>query len=85
MAKGTYQYSGKKNIPLVLIGNKIDLEDFHEVHQVDIMDFVVKNPDIPLFKVSAKTGKALEESFQEVGKLVVQNLNQSISSKNMDL
>ncbi|MFX1253567.1 MAG: GTP-binding protein [Promethearchaeota archaeon] len=68
-------YSGKKDIPFVLIGNKIDLEDLHEVQQEDIIDFVVKNPDTPLFKASAKTGKAIEEIFLEVGKLIIQNLN----------
>ncbi|MFX0067295.1 MAG: Rab family GTPase [Candidatus Hermodarchaeota archaeon] len=73
--KELYQNSGKKDIPLVLIGNKTDLENFREVQEEDIIDFVLKNPDVPYFKASAKTGKAVEEIFQEVGKLIMQNNN----------
>jgi Ras-related protein Rab-7A len=62
-----------KNFPLIIIGNKIDIDDrvvsrrqaraWAEVHSSDRMQ-------IPCFEASAKNGDNVEKAFAQIAKMV---------------
>lgn len=62
-----------KNFPLIIIGNKIDIDDrvvsrrqaraFAEIHSSDKMQ-------IPCFEASAKNGDNVEKAFAQIAKMV---------------
>lgn len=58
------------DIPLILLGNKKDLEEDIEVTIEDIEDFIGDN-DIKYFLTSAKTGENVEEAFHALGKTIL--------------
>lgn len=52
-------------IPMVLVGNKLDLEEEREVNKDEVLEYCNSSDvTIPLIETSAKTGLNVEESFQ---------------------
>lgn len=52
-------------IPMVLVGNKLDLEEEREVNKEEVLEYCNSSDvNIPLIETSAKTGLNVEESFQ---------------------
>ena len=50
------------NIPIIIIGNKIDKEEERDVNEDEAKNFA-KNYNYPYFEVSAKTGKGIDDSI----------------------
>ena len=63
-----------KNIflPLIIVGNKIDMEDAREITKEDAEKFVSDN-NYKYFETSAKTGEGVDDAIRD---LVNQVLNQ---------
>ena len=52
------------SVPVVLVGNKCDLEDKRQVSEKDISDFIVQTgKQVEYIECSAKTRKNVDESF----------------------
>lgn len=60
-----------ENIPLLLIGNKIDLEDQREVSSEEGKDLADKL-GLPFFETSAKTGELVTKCFTMLAKEMVE-------------
>ncbi len=58
------------DVPIILLGNKVDLKDKHEISFEDIAKFA-KKFNCPYFLTSAKTGENVERVFQNMGKRVI--------------
>ena len=59
-------------IPIILAGNKVDLEDHRKVNKVDGISFANKL-SCPYFETSAKTGENVDIAFQELLLLILKN------------
>jgi len=59
-----------ENIPLLLIGNKIDLEDQREVSSEE-GEALAKKLGLPFFETSAKTGELVTKCFTMLAKEMV--------------
>jgi small GTP-binding protein len=57
------------DVPVVLIGNKVDIMDRREVESTDILSFAEKY-DCPIFLTSAKTGENVEPAFENIGRML---------------
>ncbi len=55
---------------VVIVGNKTDLEDEIEIHEVDIADFAIRH-DCPYMITSAKTGENVGAAFETLARLLV--------------
>ncbi|CAH3018823.1 unnamed protein product [Porites evermanni] len=52
-------------IPMVMVGNKLDLEGEREVNKDEVLEYCNSSDvNIPLIETSAKTGLNVEETFQ---------------------
>ncbi len=58
------------DVPVILLGNKLDLKENHEITFEDMAAFAERF-NLPYFMTSAKTGENVERSFEEIGKRVV--------------
>ena len=56
---------GENSIPLVLVGNKIDLVDQKAVQKVDI-DKTVEEFSLNYHETSAKTGQGVNDMIQDI-------------------
>jgi small GTP-binding protein len=56
-------------VPLLLLGNKLDLKEEYEVDFKDVAD-QAKEFGCPYFLTSAKTGENVEKAFENIGKRV---------------
>ena len=56
----------KRDIPIIIIGNKIDLEN--KIDKETLNDFMRAHSNIPIFNTSAKTGKGINEAFYNIKK-----------------
>ena len=59
---------------MIIVGNKIDLEEKREVKIETVKDYGEKH-NIEIFEVSAKTGKGVEEIFTHLTKKLFQKKN----------
>ena len=58
------------DVPVILLGNKLDLKEQHEISYEDMAKFA-KKFNCPYFLTSAKTGENVERAFENMGKRVV--------------
>ena len=61
------------NTVIVLIGNKVDLEDQRDVSYEEAAAFAKEN-DLIFVETSAKTGQNVEEAFLKTAQLIYQNV-----------
>ena len=59
------------NIPIMLVGNKTDLEDDRVINVKDVKDFARKSHLLEPIECSAKTGKLVDRAFQTLAKEMV--------------
>jgi small GTP-binding protein len=58
-------------VPIILMGNKFDLEDRHEVNSGDL-EAQAKDFGCPCYLTSAKTGENVEKAFENIGRRACQ-------------
>ena len=63
-----------KDFPIILIGNKIDLENKRVISQEQGKE-IAKNNNFPFFETSAKTGEKVNEAFQYLINLILKYNN----------
>ena len=56
---------GEKIIPIIIVGNKIDMENMREISKEDGNKTASEN-GFKYFETSAKTGKGVDEAFKEI-------------------
>jgi small GTP-binding protein len=56
-------------VPVILLGNKLDLKDQHEV-DLPAVEAQAKDIGCPYYLTSAKTGENVENAFQNLGRRV---------------
>ncbi|MFO8018263.1 MAG: GTP-binding protein [Promethearchaeia archaeon] len=64
----------KKDIPMILLGNKIDLA--REVEEQEALD-LAERLDLDYLETSAKTGKNVEIAFKKIARACVENIQES--------
>lgn len=52
--------------PIIVLGNKADIDQDIEVDDENIEDFRSTHPTIPIFEVSARSGLNVNEAFTEL-------------------
>ena len=67
-----YQSCGR--IPLILLGNKADLEELRSV-TFEEADNLAETRQLHFYETSAKTGKNVDDAFQSLGKLLISPKN----------
>ncbi len=70
----------RENIPIMIIGNKLDLEELREVSTQEAIDFVKSLACSGYIETSAKTGDNVEDSFEALARLLDEDVNPKISS-----
>ena len=65
---------GEKNIiiPIIIIGNKIDMDDMRDINKEEADKFAKEN-DYKYFEASAKTGEGVDEAFREIVNQILDN------------
>jgi small GTP-binding protein len=63
-------------VPVIIIGNKNDLKEKHEIKKEDVID-LGKNYSAPTFLTSAKTGYNVEKMFYNLGEKLVKTCLES--------
>ena len=65
---------GEKNIiiPIIIIGNKIDMDDMRDINKEEADKFAKEN-DYKYFEASAKTGQGVDEAFREIVNQILDN------------
>jgi len=74
----TLRVKDKDKVPMLLIGNKADLEDQRVVSR-DEGEELARQFDVPLIETSAQTGQNTDEVFYEIARLITQ---QPVAKKN---
>jgi len=67
------------NVPMILLGNKIDLENDRQV-ETNEGESIANVYNIPFFEISAKNNIKVEESFVELVKEILQSRNKHHSN-----
>ena len=57
-------------IPIIIIGNKIDLEDAREINK-SVAEKFAKDNNYKYFETSAKTGEGVDDAFREIVKQIL--------------
>ncbi len=66
------------DIPILLVGNKLDLEEVREVSKEQAEIFKEKNNLSSSMEISIKTGKNVEEMFKNITRMVITKFNPEI-------
>ncbi|HUY00732.1 MAG TPA: Rab family GTPase [Candidatus Deferrimicrobium sp.] len=72
--KELWGFTGR--LPVVLIGNKLDLADLRNVRKADVQAFADKIP-CPYIETSAKTGEQVDDSFRNLAIAMLDKMVQS--------
>ena len=59
-------------IPIIIIGNKIDLEDMRDISK-DVASAFAKENNFKYFETSAKTGEGVDEAFRDLVNQILAN------------
>ena len=59
-------------IPIIIIGNKIDLEDMRDISK-DVASAFAKENNFKYFETSAKTGEGVDEAFSDLVNQILAN------------
>ena len=73
---------GEKNIfiPIIIIGNKIDMEDMRDITKEDANKFAKEN-NYKYFETSAKTGEGVDEAIRDLVNQVLANSDKNEAAK----
>ena len=73
---------GEKNIfiPIIIIGNKIDMEDMRDITKEDASKFAKEN-NYKYFETSAKTGEGVDEAIRDLVNQVLTNSDKNEAAK----
>ena len=73
---------GEKNIfiPIIIIGNKIDMEDMRDISKEDATKFAKEN-NYKYFETSAKTGEGVDEAIRDLVNQVLANSDKNEADK----
>ena len=63
-------------IPIIIIGNKIDLEDMRDISK-DVASAFAKENNFKYFETSAKTGEGVDEAFRDLVNQALANLDKN--------
>ena len=74
----------EKDFPVILVGNKIDLEDERQVQREE-GEIIAKEFNFKFFEVSNKDGTNVEKSSRELINLVLRQISDNINQKNVEL
>ena len=58
----------KRDIPIIIIGNKLDLGD--KINEEIFNKFISEHSNIPIFKTSAKNGDGVNEAFYNIAQKI---------------
>jgi len=64
---------GNNDFPVVIVANKVDRADERQVSN-DEMEQWASSQGVPLIETSAKSGQNVEDAFQKIAKVVIENL-----------
>ena len=64
---------GKKSVPFILLGNKVDQITDRKVSEVKARNWCRLNEDIPYFETSAKDGTGVRDAFLTAGQIAFKN------------
>jgi small GTP-binding protein len=67
-------FSVTKEIPIVILGNKCDLEDQREIELSEIEDFAKGYNKCNVFLSSVKTGYNVEHTFQTLSEMIIRSI-----------
>lgn len=67
-------YSVTREIPIVFLGNKSDLNESQEVDIKDINDFASRYEKTEVYLSSAKTGHNVEQAFKTLGEKILKDI-----------
>lgn len=73
------QYFSRENIPMILCGNKCDLDMIRAVNIREVTDFA-KEKNLPYFETSAKNTKNVNNLFEKIAELIYEKNKESIFS-----
>ena len=73
---------GEKNIfiPIIIIGNKIDMEGMRDITKEDASKFAKEN-NYKYFETSAKTGQGVDEAIRDLVNQILENSDKNDSAK----
>jgi len=64
---------GNNDFPVVIVANKVDRADERQVSKEE-METWASNQGVPIIETSAKSGENVEEAFQKIARVVIENL-----------
>ena len=67
-------------IPIIIIGNKIDMEGMRDITKEDASKFAKEN-NYKYFETSAKTGQGVDEAIRDLVKQILENSDKNDSAK----
>ena len=71
----------KDDIPILLVGNKLDLEELREVSKEQVEKFKESYDITSLMEISINTGENVEDMLKNITRLVVAKFNPEIMEK----
>ena len=69
--KGSKNYD--KEIPIIMVGGKLDLDHKRSVSNENAKEFAEKNSFYDYIECSSKTGKNVDEIFMKITKIMLEN------------
>uniref|UniRef100_A0A7S4KMQ1 Ras-related protein Rab-7b n=1 Tax=Paramoeba aestuarina TaxID=180227 RepID=A0A7S4KMQ1_9EUKA len=64
---------GNADFPIVIVANKADREEDRQV-SVEEMESWAESQGVPIIETSAKSGQNVDEAFQKIAKVVIENM-----------
>jgi len=67
--------------PILLVGNKLDLEENREVSKEQVEKFKEKHDISSSMEISLKTGENVEEMFMDITRIILKRWNPEVIEK----